>query len=193
MSSFFVSIQAHWKSKHPDMMDCKSDAVSELEAAVRREADPEDAAVSRLVHLAAARDGINGESTLYGGDVPAAVGILEAVANRLEYRLSAMQPHGGEKSGTLVKRVTGRTLSAASALLAPHSTPLWSDLEASHTVDETASSLMSAVERHATILAGVTTEQEEIIKRTREIGNGTQHKETNPFFCLIHPYTQNKI
>ena len=136
------------------------------------------------MHLAAATDGVRGESTLYGGDVPAAVAILEAAANRLEYRLQSRAtggaPDGSGAGGavaSLVRRVAQEALRASSALLSPASAPVWGDLPAPSR-EESARSLQTAVERHGAILARVVAsssssseeEEEELRERTKEIG-----------------------
>ena len=179
-------LEARWHPQgRPDLSDCKSEAVSDLEAAARREeADPEDAAVSRLVHLAAAVDGVRGESTLYGGDVPAAVAILEAAANRLEYRLQSRSAAAAGRSSSdgavasLVRRVAQEALRASSALLSAASAPVWGDLP-SAAREGAARALRAAVERHGAILARVVADADaegeegrevELQERTREIG-----------------------
>ena len=178
-------LEARWHPQgRPDLSDCKSEDVSDLEAAARREeADPEDAAVSRLVHLAAAVDGVRGESTLYGGDLPAAVAILEAAANRLEYRLQSRSAAAAGRSSSsggavasLVRRVAQEALRASSALLSAASAPVWGDLP-SAAREGAARALRAAVERHGAILARVVADAEgeegrevELQERTREIG-----------------------
>ena len=192
-------LEARWHPQgRPDLSDCKSEAVSDLEAAARREeADPEDAAVSRLVHLAAAVDGVRGESTLYGGDLPAAVAILEAAANRLEYRLQSRSaaaagrssPGGGGAVASLVRRVAQEALRASSALLSAASAPVWGDLP-SAAREGAARALRAAVERHGAILARVVADADaegeegrevELQERTREIG---ERRGDNDFACL---------
>ena len=65
----------------PDMSDCKSSEVSDLETRVREE-DPENVIVSSLERLTE-----KGASKLYGGDLEAVVNVLKAVLNRLQYML----------------------------------------------------------------------------------------------------------
>ena len=68
-----------WTTAQPDMSDCKSVAMTNLEVKVRQE-DPEDVIASSLAHL-------TGSKALYGGDLESAVAVMRTVANRIRYLL----------------------------------------------------------------------------------------------------------
>lgn len=81
-----------WLGIQPNLGDCKSAAMTELEAMVRAD-DPEEVIVSRLVQVTRPRQG---QSGLFGGDLESSVGVLEGVANRLQYRLQKQSMFNAE-------------------------------------------------------------------------------------------------
>ena len=72
-------ISSRWADPQPDMSNCKSVAMSNLEAQVRKE-DPENVIVSALAYLTRTK-------SLFGGDLETAVATMRTVANRIQYRL----------------------------------------------------------------------------------------------------------
>ena len=163
---------AAWAGDQPDLSDCKSEDITQLQLEVRQEDTHESVTVSKLVKLTEPRKVEGGAETtsLYGGDLMAAVGVLEQVADRLEYRLQA--------PGRLVNRVghvqqvSQNVVRAAGHLLAAESASAWRDLGEAERASA-ATALAQAVERHAAILAGVLAdegEEVEVEERNSEIG-----------------------
>ena len=64
----------HWQGQTPDMSDCKSVAMTNLESQMRQE-DPENVLVSSLAYLTRTK-------ALYGGDLEAVVSVMRTVASR---------------------------------------------------------------------------------------------------------------
>ena len=67
---------------------------------VRRE-DPEEVIVSKLAHLTKPKPK---EPGLFGGDLESSVGILEGVANRMQYRLQKQSIFNAESHVQQVKK-----------------------------------------------------------------------------------------
>ena len=71
---------ARWSTAQPDMSDCKSAAITNLEVKLRQ-ADPENVIASSLAHLT------GGSRRLYGGDLESAAEVMKTVANKIQYLL----------------------------------------------------------------------------------------------------------
>ena len=147
-----------WSGAQPDMSGCKSVAVDNLEAQVRKE-DPETVLVSSLAYLTRTR-------SLYGGDLEATVSIMRTVASRLAYRLQSSSGAFHNKESH-VRQVVQDILRAASNILEVSNRQAWWDLmpEARKKV---VTNLLLALEENAFLLAGVMNEPTEILE-THEI------------------------
>ena len=149
---------ARWLGSQPDMSGCKSVAVDNLEAQVRKE-DPETVLVSSLAYLTRTR-------SLYGGDLESTVTIMREVASRLTYRLQSSSGSFHNKEAH-VRQVVNDVLRAASNILEQSNRKAWWDLTAP-TRMKVATNLLLALEENAFLLAGVVNEPSEILE-THEI------------------------
>ena len=145
----------------PDMSDCKSAQVTDLETRVREE-DPENVLVSSLERLT------EKGSSLYGGDLEAVVNVLKAVLNRLQYLLQTKAESFYNKESFL-QEIYQNVLRTGSNLMANQSLPAWRDLSRSRRI-KVASSLIQVLEEHAFLLLGVLTDPEVIQESTNEMG-----------------------
>jgi hypothetical protein len=71
-----ANVQPQWYGSQPDMSNCKSVAMSNLEHQVRKE-DPENVLISSLSYVTRTK-------ALYGGDLESAVAIMRTVASRVQ-------------------------------------------------------------------------------------------------------------
>jgi len=179
---------ATWSGHQPELWDCKSDALAQLENDVRR-GDAELEVASKLVHLTS---GLH----LYGGDLRAAVGVLSSVAGRLEYlSRSVGQRRRGEGD---LRRVVQDAVRAAGNLLRSEAASAWGDLgpgEAPRA--KVAAELVSSVQRHGAILASSAAYEEDVEERTREIGKDDLRRRNClpwkiPFSLYKPPYERSK-
>ena len=154
----------------PDMSDCKSDEISDLETRVR-EQDPENVLVSSLERFTE-----KGASKLYGGDLEAVVNVLKAVLNRLQYLLQTKAEKFYNKESFL-QEIFQNVLRTGSNLMANQSLPAWKDLSRSMRI-KVASNLIQTLEEHAFLLLDVLDQPEVIQESTNEIGN-------NPSFVIL--------
>ena len=149
---------ARWLGSQPDMSGCKSVAVDNLEAQVRKE-DPETVLVSSLAYLTRTR-------SLYGGDLESTVKIMREVASRLDYRLKSTSGSFHNKEAH-VKQVVQDVLRAATHILEDSNRKAWWDLSGPTRL-KVATDLLLALEENAFLLAGVVNEPSEILE-THEI------------------------
>ncbi len=152
----------HNLTPHPDLSDCKSASMTNLEARVREE-DPEDVVVSTLAHLTTKMTG-----RLFGGDLESSVAILRTVANRLQYLLQTQADSFYNKE-SYVQQVFQNVLRSASNLLAEENRAIWWDLHPSQRM-KTATALLLALEENAFLLAEVTNSPEIIQETSNSIG-----------------------
>ena len=148
---------AHWLGTQPDMSGCKSVAVDNLEAQVRKE-DPETVLVSSLAYLTRTK-------SLYGGDLESTVAIMRTVASRLTFRLQSGGSFHNKESH--VRQVVQDVLRSASNILEESNRRAWMDLQADRQ-KKVATNLLLALEENAFLLAGVVDEPTEILE-TQEI------------------------
>ena len=149
---------ARWLGSQPDMSGCKSVAVDNLEAQVRKE-DPETVLVSSLAYLTRTR-------SLYGGDLESTVKIMREVASRLDFRLKSTSGSFHNKEAH-VKQVVQDVLRAATHILEDSNRKAWFDLSGPTRL-KVATDLLLALEENAFLLAGVVNEPSEILE-THEI------------------------
>ena len=154
----FDDSSARWLGNQPDMSGCKSNAMDNLEAQVRKE-DPETVLVSSLAYLTRTK-------SLYGGDLESTVAIMRKVASSLRFKL--MSTSGSFHNKEIhVKQVVQDVLRAATNILEESNRRAWWDLSASTRL-KVATNLLLALEENAFLLAGVVNEASEILE-THEI------------------------
>ncbi len=163
-------VDAEWVGAQPELWDCKSAELRELESSARQQQeDDEEAVVSQLVRITTAPVAQSPRVIpLYGGDLESITGILRSVANRMEYHL---QQGAVIDASERVRRLLRHVVRSCANLLAPAvSWPLWADLNAKKR-SKAADDLTNALVKHAFILAAVQEDQEiSIVEKTREIG-----------------------
>ncbi len=155
--------------RQPDMSDCKSIELSDLETKVREE-DPENVVVSSLAMIT--------EERLFGGDLEAAVNVLKAVLNRLQYLLQTKADSFYNKESFL-HEIFQNVLRSVSNLLKEEAMPAWRDLPRSRRI-KVASSLSHVLEEHAFLLINVIEQPETIIESTMQAGEQNE----NPIFMI---------
>ena len=148
------NVHPQWYGAQPDMSDCKSVAMSNLEAQVRKE-DPENVLISSLSYVTRTK-------ALYGGDLESAVAIMRTVASRVQYRL--------QSSGTVfhnkeshIRQVLQNVLQSASNILEKSNRRAWLDLRPDRRM-KVATSLLLALEETAFLLAGVLNQPTHILE-----------------------------
>lgn len=155
LARWYCGSDRSWQGSSPDMSDCKSIAMSNLESQVRKE-DPENVLVSSLAYLTRTK-------ALYGGDLESAVAIMRTVASRIQYRLQLST--GFHDKLNHIRQVLLNVLRSAANMLedGPSSRSAWRDLSLDRQM-KVATGLMLALEENAFILAGVTNEPTEILE-----------------------------
>ena len=164
-----------WQGAQPDMSDCKSTVMSDLENRVRKE-DPDNVLASKLALLTEPPnndvdyDDLDSntadEKRLYGGDLEAAVAVMRSIANRLQYLLQTQQFYNKE---SYLQEIFQNIFRSGSNLLSPQHRDAWNDLSRNHRI-KVASSLMNILEEHAFLLADVLQQPETIIESTKLAG-----------------------
>lgn len=162
--------QADWVSPHPDLTDCKSVAMTNLEVKVRQE-DPENVLDSSLARLTGSRQ-------LYGGDLQSAVAVMRTVASRVQYLLQQREDKFYKKEA-FIQEVLLNIVRAASNLLDAKNREAWSDLEPAQQM-KTASSLLLAMEENAFLFAEVTTKPEILMESSYNICEFFFHLQISP-------------
>ena len=150
---------AVWASEQPDLSDCKSVPMTNLEVKVRQE-DPENVLASSLARLTGSRQ-------LYGGDLQSAVAVMRTVASRIQYLLQQREDKFYKKEA-FIQEVLLNIVRAASNLLDAKNREAWSDLEVAAQM-KVASSLLLAVEENAFLFAEVTNQQEILMESSYNI------------------------
>ena len=150
---------ARWETAQPDMSDCKSAAITNLEVKLRQ-ADPENVIASSLAHL-------TGSRRLYGGDLESAAGVMKTVANRLQYLLQ-QRTEKFYKKEAYIQEILLNIVRSGSNLLDAKNAEAWADLDVTQRM-KIASSLLQAMEQNALIFAGVTNQPEVLIESSYNI------------------------
>ena len=156
VSSLDTSQNVHpqWYGAQPDMSDCKSVAMSNLEAQVRKE-DPENVLISSLSYVTRTK-------ALYGGDLESAVAIMRTVASRVQYRLQSSGSVFHNKESH-IRQVLQNVLQSASNILEKSNRRAWLDLRPDRRM-KVATSLLLALEESAFLLAGVLNQPTHILE-----------------------------
>ena len=150
---------AAWLAAQPDLTDCKSVPMTNLEVKVRQE-DPENVLASSLARL-------TGSRRLYGGDLQSAVAVMRTVASRVQYLLQQREDNFYKKEA-FIQEVLLNIVRAASNLLDVKNKEAWGDLEPAQQM-KTASSLLLAMEENAALFAEVTTKPEILMESSYNI------------------------
>ena len=159
LSSRSEAGSALWSSTQPDMSDCKSVPMTNLEVKVRQE-DPENVIASSLARLTGSRQ-------LYGGDLLSAVEVMKTVASRIQYLLQQRSDKFYKKEA-FIQEVLLNIVRSASNLLDVKNRDAWNDLEVA-TQMKVASSLLLAVEENAFLFAEVTNKPEILMESSYNI------------------------
>ena len=148
-----------WASVQPDMSDCRSVSLTELEAGVER-GDLENVLSASLAHH-------TNTHHLYGGDVESAVAIIRTLASRIQYLLQTQGDKFYNKS-QYIQEVLLNMVRAASNLLDPDNREAWTDLHTSRQI-KAASALVSALQENAFLFVSVTDSQEILVESSNNI------------------------
>ena len=143
-----------WQGHTPDMSDCKSLAMTQLEAQMRQE-DPENVLVSSLAYLTRTK-------SLFGGDLEAVVSVMRTVASRIQYRLQSSSSFH-DKVNHIRQVLLNVLRSAANILEDGPNRDAWNDLSPDRQM-KVATSLMLALEENAFLLAGVTDRPQDVLE-----------------------------
>ena len=148
-----------WAGTQPDMSDCRSLALTELESGVER-GDLENVLSASLAHH-------TNTHLLYGGDVESAVAIIRTLASRIQYLLQTQGEKFYNKS-QYIQEVLLNMVRAASNLLDSENREAWTDLHPSRQI-KSASALMSALQENAFLFVSVTDTQEILVESSNNI------------------------
>ena len=160
-----------WQGRQPDMSDCKSALMTDLESRIRKQ-DPENVLASKLALLTQPPNHVDDfdentkEKRLYGGDLEAAVLVMKSLANRLQYLMQTQQFYNKE---SYLQEIFQNIFRSGSNLLSRQHRDAWNDLSRNHRI-KVASSLMNILEEHAFLLADVLQQPETIIESTKLAG-----------------------
>ena len=148
-----------WSSTQPDLSDCKTLAMSNLEAKVE-DGDLENVISSSLAHLTRVE-------VLYGGDVEASAAIMRTLSNRIQYLLQTQ----GDKfynKGQYIQEVLLNMVRAASNLFDISNRLAWQDLHTSRQV-KASTGILLALEENAFLFLEVTNQQEVMVEAAQNI------------------------
>ena len=164
-----------WKGRQPDMSNCKSTLMTDLETRVRKQ-DPDNVLASKLALLTEPPNNVddfgdlNSANTehrrLYGGDLEAAVAVMKSIANQLQYLMQTQQFYNKE---SYLQEIFQNIFRSGSNMLSRQHRDAWNDLTRNHRI-KVASSLMNILEEHAFLLADVLQQPETIIESTKLAG-----------------------
>ena len=161
-----------WQGRQPDMSDCKSALMTDLESRIRKQ-DPENVLASKLALLTQPANHVDDydekqtEKRLYGGDLEAAVAVMKSIANRLQYLMQTQQFYNKE---SYLQEIFQNIFRSGSNLLSRQHRDAWNDLSRNQRI-KVASSLMNILEEHAFLLADVVQQPESIMESTKLSGN----------------------
>ena len=165
-----------WQGRQPDMSDCKSALMTDLESRIRQQ-DPENVLASKLALLTQPANHVDdyeekmSEKRLYGGDLEAAVAVMRSIANRLQYLMQTEQFYNKE---SYLQEIFQNIFRSGSNLLSRQHRDAWNDLSRNQRI-KVASSLMNILEEHAFLLADVVQQPESIMESTKLAGKHYYH------------------
>ena len=148
-----------WSSTQPDLSDCKTLAMSNLEGKVE-DGDLENVISSSLAHLTRVE-------VLYGGDVEASAAIMRTLSNRIQYLLQTQ----GDKfynKGQYIQEVLLNMVRSASNLFDISNRLAWQDLHVSRQV-KASTGILLALEENAFLFLEVTNQQEVMVEAAQNI------------------------
>ncbi|XP_040578988.1 latrophilin Cirl isoform X2 [Lepeophtheirus salmonis] len=159
------------ETSQPDMSDCKSHTMSELEASVRNE-EPESVIASRLSILTGKR--------FFGGDLETSVSVVKSISNRLQYLIRHKENFYNKAS--FVSDVFQNIFRSASNLLNNHL--VWKDLSETSRRSKVASDMVSVLEDCAFLWADSLEEPEIVYESTNNavmaISSTSENSQTFP-------------
>uniref|UniRef100_A0A0K2UL14 Latrophilin Cirl n=1 Tax=Lepeophtheirus salmonis TaxID=72036 RepID=A0A0K2UL14_LEPSM len=159
------------ETSQPDMSDCKSHTMSELEASVRNE-EPESVIASRLSILTGKR--------FFGGDLETSVSVIKSISNRLQYLIRHKENFYNKAS--FVSDVFQNIFRSASNLLNNHL--VWKDLSETSRRSKVASDMVSVLEDCAFLWADSLEEPEIVYESTNNavmaISSTSENSQTFP-------------
>ena len=150
---------AQWDTAQPDMSDCKSAAITNLEVKLRQ-SDPETVIASSLAHL-------TGSKKLYGGDIDSAAAVMKTVANRIQYLLQQQKDTMYRKEAT-VQEILLNIVRSGSNLLDPRNLEAWTDLDEGQRM-KIAAGVLQGMEDNALIFADVTSQPQVLMESSYNI------------------------
>ena len=153
-----------WSTSQPDMGDCKTLAMSRLEAKVAA-GDLENVISSSLAHLS--RAGAGDAGGLYGGDVEQSAAVMRTLANRIQYLLQT-QGDTFYNKGIYIQEVLLNMVRAASNLLDPANRSAWKDLPRDRQ-GKAAAAIIQALEDNAFLFAEVENKEEILMEAAKNI------------------------
>ena len=155
-AKFTCTEDGYWELS-PDMLECKSKQMTDLEDQVRSD-DPENVIASKLAHLTQT-PGIFS----YGGDIESSVDIMKTVIDRLQYM---MQTHAESfyNKEFYIQEIMQNMLRSASNLMKDDKISTWIQMPAKHR-SKILTHMLQALEENAFLLADVT-QSPEILEET---------------------------
>eukprot|EP00096_Caligus_rogercresseyi_P002638 TRINITY_DN1483_c0_g1_i2.p1 TRINITY_DN1483_c0_g1~~TRINITY_DN1483_c0_g1_i2.p1 ORF type:complete len:1014 (-),score=273.48 TRINITY_DN1483_c0_g1_i2:685-3726(-) len=136
---------SEWAGSQPDMSDCKSVGMTDLEVRVR-EKETERGLAYSLAHLTNSKD-------LYGGDLESSVAVLRAISNRINY-LFTKDEDSFEAEESYIQETFQNVIRSAGNLIARKHREAWLDLHRSSQM-KIANSLILSLQENALLLAKV--------------------------------------
>ncbi|XP_040579286.1 latrophilin Cirl [Lepeophtheirus salmonis] len=136
---------SEWAGIQPDMSDCKSIGMTDLEVRVR-EKESENTLAYSLAHLTASKD-------IYGGDLESSVTVLRTISNRINFLLKndADSFYNGE---SYIQETFQNVIRSAGNLIARKHREAWNDVHRSRQM-KIANSLIISLQENALLLAKV--------------------------------------
>lgn len=147
---------ASWALPQPDMSNCRSISMSNLEGQVRKE-DPENVLASAMAYFTRTKD-------LYGGDLEIAVATMRTVASRLQYRLQQSSTNGAfHNKESYIRQVLQNVFRATNNILWDAQRQAWLDL-GRDTQMKIGTQLILALEEFAFLLGGVLNQPDVVLE-----------------------------
>lgn len=150
------SAVASWALPQPDMSNCRSISMSNLEGQVRKE-DPENVLASAMAYFTRTKD-------LYGGDLEIAVATMRTVASRLQYRLQQSSSKGAfHNKESFIRQVLQNVFRATNNILWDAQRQAWLDLSRDAQM-KIGTQLILALEEFAFLLGGVLNQPDVVLE-----------------------------
>jgi len=148
-----------WQGSQPDMGDCKSVAMSNLEIQAQK-GEPEDVLISSLAYVTRTK-------ALYGGDLESTVTIMRTVSSRIRFRFQSSTFRDRESH---VRQASQSFLQSASNVLEVSNRAAWDDLTMDRRM-KAATSLVRELQDMAFLLARVMRQSTNILETYEILSN----------------------